>query len=64
MPLFEFYCKRCEKNFEVFLRLSESSRGLVCPYCNGEDLKEALESEGKPSSDDLTSQVCGVKKET
>jgi putative FmdB family regulatory protein len=64
MPLFEFYCKRCEKNFEVFLRLSESHEGLICPYCNGEEVIEASDSEGRRPPDDFTSEVCGLKKET
>jgi len=35
MPLYEFYCPRCEKTFErlVTLRAVEDSYSPVCPNC-------------------------------
>ena len=64
MPLFQFTCKKCGKDFEVFLRLSENHQGLACPFCNGEDITEAIDSEGRSYSDAFTSEVCGLKKDT
>jgi putative FmdB family regulatory protein len=64
MPLYQFYCKKCEKTFEVFLRISESRQGSVCPYCNGNETERSLETEGKENRDTLTPGVCGMKKDS
>jgi len=37
MPLFDFYCKSCDKTFEL---LAKSSSKPVCPECNGEIEKQ------------------------
>lgn len=60
MPLYQFYCKKCEKNFETFLKLSEAHEGMTCPFCHGKEVKGPFEDE----QDALTPGVCGVKKDT
>jgi putative FmdB family regulatory protein len=60
MPLYPFFCKKCEKNFELFIRLSESQNKVTCPYCQG----GVVESLSDKEQDDLTPGVCGVKKDT
>ncbi len=37
MPLYEYRCKKCEKNFEILQRGSEKA---VCPECGGKSLEK------------------------
>ncbi len=60
MPLYPFYCKKCDKTFEVFLRPSETHREMTCPDCQGNDVERLS---GKKRGG-LTPSVCGVKKDT
>lgn len=60
MPLYPFFCKKCNKTFEVFLRPSEASLEITCPYCQGDDVERLSDKE----QNDLTPGVCGVKKDT
>ena len=39
MPLFEYACKRCAKEFEVLVRASDTPE---CPSCHGTDLERRL----------------------
>jgi putative FmdB family regulatory protein len=33
MPLYEYHCKDCSKNFEIMRRFSESDSAASCPAC-------------------------------
>lgn len=33
MPLYEFYCKNCERRFDVRRTLSEGPDNVTCPMC-------------------------------
>jgi putative FmdB family regulatory protein len=39
MPLFEYTCHDCDKEFEALVRASESPE---CPSCHGTDLERKL----------------------
>jgi putative FmdB family regulatory protein len=39
MPLFEYACKACDKQFEVLIRAQETPE---CPACHGTDLQRRL----------------------
>jgi len=39
MPLFEYACRGCDREFEVLVRGSETP---VCPSCRGTDLQRRL----------------------
>jgi putative FmdB family regulatory protein len=39
MPLFEYACKECDKEFELLVRGSETPE---CPSCHGTDLQRRL----------------------
>jgi putative FmdB family regulatory protein len=60
MPLYHFYCKKCEKNFETFLRLSETHKEMTCPFCQEKEVEGPYENR----QDALTPGVCGAKKDT
>jgi putative FmdB family regulatory protein len=33
MPLYEYACRDCDRQFEVLQRMGADSRGLSCPSC-------------------------------
>jgi len=37
MPLYEYKCKKCEKNFEILQRNNEK---VVCPKCGSKTLEK------------------------
>jgi putative FmdB family regulatory protein len=39
MPLFDFYCAKCDKTFELLVKASASSMP-ACPDCGGEIAKQ------------------------
>jgi putative FmdB family regulatory protein len=43
MPLFEYQCRGCGRQFEAFVT---SDRVAVCPACAGRDLEKRLSSPG------------------
>ncbi len=64
MPLFQFFCRKCEKPFEVFLHISEVRKGSVCPYCQGKDSEALSETERADPEHGVSQTVCGVKEDT
>ncbi|MBI1885201.1 MAG: zinc ribbon domain-containing protein [Chloroflexi bacterium] len=36
MPLYEYYCERCDRLFEMLRPVRESELAGVCPDCGGE----------------------------
>lgn len=43
MPLYEFYCPKCDKEVGVTLTLTEKESGTVaCPACGGKDLQPLM----------------------
>jgi putative FmdB family regulatory protein len=43
MPLFEYACRGCGRQFEAFVT---ADRSAVCPGCEGADLRKLLSSPG------------------
>lgn len=33
MPLFDYYCKKCQKAFEIQVKLEATDKMIKCPYC-------------------------------
>ncbi len=33
MPIYEYHCKKCNKNFEEWLKVSEAEKDQQCPDC-------------------------------
>ncbi len=45
MPTYEFFCEKCQKEFVLFLRLSEFEKGdYTCPKCKGTSIKKLISS--------------------
>jgi putative FmdB family regulatory protein len=45
MPIYEYYCKDCEKKFSEVLTIKEHDRKKVrCPKCKSEKVDRIIES--------------------
>jgi putative FmdB family regulatory protein len=42
MPLYEFVCTKCEKDFESLVRSSNWEGSVVCPHCGSKKLTKKL----------------------
>lgn len=44
MPVYEYRCRRCGREFEIRASISEHSKGLkpVCPSCGSEDSERLI----------------------
>ena len=42
MPIFEYTCKQCKKEFERVV-FSGEEKGIVCPECKSKDVKKKHE---------------------
>jgi len=52
MPIFEYHCKRCDKDFEVLVFGEEE---VMCPTCTGKNVKKLLSSFSHKSDGQFTS---------
>jgi putative FmdB family regulatory protein len=64
MPLFRFNCRRCGKDFELFLRVSEARALPPCPYCRATETERAPDVEGGDCLGSADNAACGPKKAT
>jgi putative FmdB family regulatory protein len=44
MPLYEYQCNGCGKEFEKMVRFSEASQNSVCPSCQSQDTTKKISS--------------------
>jgi putative FmdB family regulatory protein len=42
MPLYEFNCSKCEKDFELLVRSSNWEGTAACPHCGSKKLTKKL----------------------
>lgn len=42
MPIYEFRCKSCDKEFETLLLGSEANETVTCPCCSSLDLERMM----------------------
>ena len=61
MPLNNFVCSSCHKEFELFVNLSEMAIGVKCPYCQAEVGEARPDGSNKDQPD---SAPCGTNKIT
>ncbi|RLC69367.1 MAG: hypothetical protein DRI26_09240 [Chloroflexi bacterium] len=36
MPIYEYFCPKCEEEFELMRPLSEADKPATCPHCGAE----------------------------
>ena len=42
MPIFEFHCDDCGKNFESLIMIASAADNLTCKHCNSSNIKKML----------------------
>jgi len=42
MPIYEYKCKKCDENFELFVRVSSQQDKPACPECGSSKVKKAI----------------------
>ncbi|HVM60207.1 MAG TPA: zinc ribbon domain-containing protein [Verrucomicrobiae bacterium] len=62
MPLYEFVCARCEKDFESLVRSSNWEGSVACPHCGSKKLTKKLSvfaAQGGATSSAPAPSACG-----
>ncbi len=52
MPIFEYHCSKCDKDFEI---LVFGRQKITCPHCNGKKVKKLLSAVSHRSESGFTS---------
>lgn len=52
MPIFEYHCSKCDKDFEVLVFGKEK---VACPTCNGKKVTKLLSTVSHKSDGEFTS---------
>lgn len=42
MPLYEYHCQKCEKEFEILTSFENWSKPQPCPSCKSEETKKKV----------------------
>lgn len=65
MPLYEFHCNHCDRDFELLVRSSQWQGQAACPHCGSKKLKKALSvfasTPATSGSDAAPVGACGMK---
>lgn len=59
MPIYEYSCKKCGKNFEVLQRMGEGAEGLSCPSCGESELSKKFSTFAAGSAQTTASAAGG-----
>lgn len=57
MPLFEFKCKVCHRNFEELIRNEADFQALKCPHCSSKDVEKLLSPFGFSCGSSIVTSV-------
>ena len=51
MPIYEYQCLSCENEFQALVLKKEEEKDLLCPQCNGKQIKRLISSVAYHSSE-------------
>lgn len=60
MPIYEFRCKECERDFKT-LRRADKIAETQCPGCGSDHLMRLLSVTAQVASDPAPAQGCGMQ---
>lgn len=44
MPIYEYKCEECGRQFELLRRMSQADTDLLCPQCSSEKIRRLVSS--------------------
>lgn len=44
MPIFQYKCKECNHNYEIFFKVREDIQLIICPNCASTNYKKLISS--------------------
>jgi len=59
MPMFEYYCKKCDAKFEEFVQ-GDRDKKIPCPTCGNEQTEKLLSVIGGISMGKSSAPSCGA----
>lgn len=59
MPLYEYRCEKCGKEFEAYRRLSDAGKEETCPVCGGRAEKMRISLFRTTGSVSSNGSTCG-----
>lgn len=42
MPMYEYRCRECGRQFEQLRRMDDADRGLICPDCGAQNVERLV----------------------
>jgi len=42
MPIYEFHCEECDKNFESLVMIASALKDVTCKHCNSSKIKKMV----------------------
>ncbi len=42
MPIYEFHCEDCDKNFESLVMIASAMDNVTCKHCNSSNIKKMI----------------------
>jgi putative FmdB family regulatory protein len=39
MPLYEYYCEKCQREITIPMSMSEHEKGAACPHCGSREMR-------------------------
>jgi putative FmdB family regulatory protein len=60
MPIYEYRCRKCEKIFEKYVKVTDGGESVTCPSCGGKKPERILSSfSSSKSSEGSGASSCG-----
>ncbi|QVL34330.1 zinc ribbon domain-containing protein [Telmatocola sphagniphila] len=59
MPIYDYHCDPCQKDFEILIRNDQDREDLHCPDCQNKHLRQLLSMPAKPVMAMASSTPCG-----
>ncbi|HID03432.1 MAG TPA: zinc ribbon domain-containing protein [Desulfobacterales bacterium] len=50
MPIYEFHCESCGKNFESLVMIASALDSVTCKHCKSSNIKKMISATNSPST--------------
>ncbi|MGI6639279.1 MAG: FmdB family zinc ribbon protein [Desulfobulbus sp.] len=58
MPLYEYHCRSCDKDFEQLTTSAASQQIVACPHCGSTEVRKQISASSHRSSPAQTGPTC------